>query len=127
MTTLKGLVFSGKGEGEFYINLYARNIRAKLGFIPYPGTLNVRILDEYTEKYQEAIMKIIPVIVDPPLIPGSKLGRAVFYTAYLHGVKVYIVRPEITVYGFDVIEIVAPFNIRQKFGLRDGDEVEIEI
>ncbi len=127
MVVVKGWVFSGRGEGEFYINLYARNIRVKLGFIPFPGTLNIRIYDEYINEYKEAIAKAIPVIVEPPFVPGSKLGRALFYTAYLHDVKVYIVRPEITVYGFDVAEIVASFNLRQKFGLRDGDEVEIEL
>ncbi|MEM4238834.1 MAG: DUF120 domain-containing protein, partial [Nitrososphaerota archaeon] len=43
---LEGRVFSGMGEGAYYISLpwYRDQIRKKLGFDPYPGTLNVNLL-----------------------------------------------------------------------------------
>ncbi len=42
----KGTVFSGKGEGRKFIELpwVKRQIEEKLGFTPYSGTLNIRLI-----------------------------------------------------------------------------------
>ncbi|RLI18764.1 hypothetical protein DRO44_00260 [Candidatus Bathyarchaeota archaeon] len=38
-----------------------------------------------------------------------------------------IVLPEITGYPDNIVEIVAPVNLREKFGLKDGETVEVKI
>ncbi len=45
---IKGKVFSGLGEGKYYVSLqgYKKQFEEKLGFTPYPGTLNLRIPKE---------------------------------------------------------------------------------
>jgi len=42
---LQGFVFTGLGEGAYYLQIpyYARKFEEKLGFKPYPGTLNIRL------------------------------------------------------------------------------------
>jgi len=35
-STYKGIVFSGVGEGEFFVNLYADNIKEDAGHSPLP-------------------------------------------------------------------------------------------
>src|SRR5918994_4141036 len=44
----EGNVISGMGEGAYYMSLegYRRQFREKLGYEPYPGTLNVRLTDQ---------------------------------------------------------------------------------
>ncbi|MFA4936532.1 MAG: DUF120 domain-containing protein, partial [Candidatus Methanoperedens sp.] len=41
---LSGKVITGLGEGQYYISLegYRTQFREKLGFDPYPGTLNIK-------------------------------------------------------------------------------------
>ena len=43
--TIRGNVFSGLGEGKYYISrtLYMQSFVSKLGYKPYLGTLNLRI------------------------------------------------------------------------------------
>ena len=51
---LNGKVVSGMGEGEYYMSLkgYTKQFKTKLGYIPFPGTLNVKLNDE---KYIQAV------------------------------------------------------------------------
>jgi riboflavin kinase len=42
-------------------------------------------------------------------------------------VKCAIVIPDVPNYPEDVLEIVAPVNLREKLQLKDGDHVEIEV
>jgi riboflavin kinase len=46
--SMEGRVFTGYGEGSYYMSLpgYVRQMEEKLGFIPYPGTLNVSLLSK---------------------------------------------------------------------------------
>jgi len=43
--TLKGKVFSGGGTGSLFVNLpwAKKQFKEKLGFNPYPGTLNLQL------------------------------------------------------------------------------------
>ena len=44
----EGIVVSGMGEGAYYMALegYRKQFKEKLGFEPYPGTLNVKLVDQ---------------------------------------------------------------------------------
>src|SRR3972149_4555119 len=50
--TLEGTVFTGLGEGAYYITKehYRKRFIEKLGFDPYPGTLNLKFTTEYDLK-----------------------------------------------------------------------------
>jgi len=50
--TLEGTVFTGLGEGAYYITkeLYRKQFTEKLGFEPYPGTLNLKLSTDYDIK-----------------------------------------------------------------------------
>ena len=120
-------MFSGLGEGEFFVNLYAKNIRSALGITPYPGTLNLRLV-EGSDEYLRVLGNLRPVVIEPPRIPGIALGRVYAYPALLNStVPVFIVRPEITAYKPDVVEVVAEVRLRDLLGLEDGDIVSIGI
>ena len=50
--TLEGVLFSGLGEGAYYVTKegYRKQFIEKLGFDPYPGTLNIKVITEYDLK-----------------------------------------------------------------------------
>ena len=50
--TLEGTVFTGLGEGAYYISMeqYRKQFMEKLGFDPYPGTLNLKLTTDYDIK-----------------------------------------------------------------------------
>lgn len=75
----------------------------------------------------ECITSIEPVWVDPPEIPGTRLGGVKVYRAILMGVESWIVRPDITFYRDDVAEFIATVYLRKRLGLRDGDIVEFSV
>jgi riboflavin kinase len=41
--------------------------------------------------------------------------------------KCAIVTPEIDNYPEDILEVIAPINVREKFKLKDGDMVNVQI
>ena len=123
----RGKVFSGVGEGEFYVSIYGKEIRRTLGIIPYPGTLNVKLLEADIERFNKCLSRIPPRIIEPPRIPGAKLARVKAWRAAINGYSAWIVRPDITVYKEDVVEFIAPEYLREKLSLEDGDVVIIEL
>ncbi len=121
---LAGKVFSGLGEGEFYVNLYARNFHRVLGIRPYPGTLNIRLDDNSVTIAEKCLRKDKAILIDPPL---EGYGRVCVWPAYLKCLKVYVIRPEKTVYKRDVVELISDKNLREVFNLVDGDRVKVQV
>ncbi len=121
---LRGRVASGKGEGEIYVNLYAREFERILGFRPYPGTLNVKLYPRYVELRVKSLREIRFLLVRPPR-GLERLADVRCYPAAIRGMAVYLVEPRIPGYDKRVAELIAPVYLREALGLRDGDEAEI--
>ena len=126
---LVGQVFKGLGEGSYYMSLseYREWFRRILGFEPYPGTLNVRLDDDSISKRKE--LETFEADVIPAIQRGGVYycSAKVFKAVINRSIEVGIVIPEKSVYGPDVIEIVAKNCLRDELGLKDGDKVHIEV
>jgi riboflavin kinase len=124
----EGEVFSGRGEGGFYVSIYARKFKEKLGFTPYPGTLNTRILERGdVEEFNRCLREATSYYIDPPPIKGAKLGAVIVYRSEINGLMAWIVRPLITFYKEDVVEFISETYLRGALNLRDGDRVRIRV
>ena len=55
--SITGTITSGMGEGAYYMSMkgYTKQFKVKLGYIPYPGTLNVQLKEK---KFSEAISQL---------------------------------------------------------------------
>jgi len=128
---IEGTIFSGRGEGGFYVGIYAKQFERVIGYRPYPGTLNLRIREGQVEDLIACVKRARPLIVEPPRIGGARLGGVYVYRARIHiGLDyrdVYLVRPAITHYKWDVVEIISNEYLRGEFDLKDGDVVELEV
>ena len=122
--SLKGKVFSGKGNGARFIGLpwVRRQIREKLGFDPYCGTLNIRLVEDRAKR--KTLMNAFKI----DIVPASGFCRGKLFKAQLMDFEeCAVVIPEVAGYPEDVIEIVASTNLRERLRLKDGDSVQVEI
>ncbi len=122
---IKGIIFSGKGEAARFIELpwVKRQIVEKLGFTPYRGTLNIELTKEEFEK--RALLEKAQTIEISP-VKGFSRGKC-FKANVMDKLECAIVIPEVPNYPENVIEVIAPTNLREKLKLRDGDSVEVKI
>ncbi|TGC11118.1 winged helix-turn-helix domain-containing protein/riboflavin kinase [Methanolobus halotolerans] len=125
---LYGHVITGLGEGQYYIAKegYMSQFRDKLGFKPFPGTLNVRLMD------QSAHMRDSMDIFQPLVIQGFNDGERTFggvkcYPIDVDGIKGAAIIPDRTHYPADLLEIIAPVKLREMLHISDGDEVKIVV
>jgi len=71
-TVFEGTVFSGMGEGAYYISQsgYRDQFVSKLGFEPYPGTLNLRVRKEDQEEVR--LLEASPFILVEGFTDGNR-------------------------------------------------------
>jgi riboflavin kinase len=126
---LEGILFSGIGEGAWYVSQpgYRKQFAERLGFNPFPGTLNLRLKPEYED--EKRLLETIPHIQ----IEGFRDGERTFGPVVCHKTKINdsedgaLISAVRTHYAGDVIEVIAASNLREKLGLRDGDTVRARI
>lgn len=127
---VKGTVFSGLGEGAYYLSQmnYIKQIQEKLGFTPYPGTLNIKInKNEGAQIFKE--IKMFKHVRLDPFFDGKRFYVGVTcYRAKINGSLLgAIIRADKTYYDESVLEIIAPVYLRSYFNLKDGDQITVEI
>ncbi|MEM3400059.1 MAG: DUF120 domain-containing protein [Candidatus Micrarchaeia archaeon] len=122
---VSGRVFTGYGDGRYYLSFpeYKKQIKGKLGFIPFPGTLNLRV----DNIHLKPMLKIRAARIKGFCKVGRKFGDILYVPAKLKEIECAVIFPERSSYGNDVIEVIAPKNLRRKFRLKDDDRVEVEI
>ena len=122
--TLKGKVFSGEGTGSLFVDLpwARRQFRRKLKFNPHPGTLNLRVSSTTDiEELRDATEGI--KIESPKVFYGGRCFEAVVQ-GNVHGA---VVVPDVPGYPSDVLEILAPINLREELELKDGMELTVTV
>lgn len=130
VVVLRGRVVSGKGEGSFFVSLpyYREAFMKYLGFEVFPGTLNVVLYDR--QSIENRVLLDISKGIEIPehREPERILGSVKAFPATVNGVSpAAVVLPSRTVHPKSVIEIISPYKLREKIGLKDGDEVEVEV
>ncbi|MEF8879086.1 MAG: DUF120 domain-containing protein [Candidatus Thermoplasmatota archaeon] len=122
-----GKVISGFGEGSYYTgqNGYIDQFEQKLGFEPFPGTLNVEI--KPVERNKLRLLKSYDgIIIESFETEDRTFGEVFCFKAEIEGVEGAIVLPARGHYS-NVLEFVSPHCLREKLGLEDEDQVDIVI
>jgi len=127
---LMGYVTKGLGEGAYYISKRRYQIQFKdiLGFYPYPGTLNIQLKDPYYISQNRFLRSLPGYRIKGFRTRDRYFGGAKVFKATIQG-RVYggVVYADRSIYGFDIVEVVAEQYLREHLGLKDGDEITIEI
>jgi riboflavin kinase len=123
---ISGKVVDGLRDGRYYLSQkeYKKNISEKLGFEPYPGTLNIK-LDNH--KIKEILQKMSGIEIEGFKKDDRIFGSIKCFKSKIKGTDVSIIIPERSHYGSDVLEIISSFNLRKKLKLKNGDEVVVNV
>lgn len=128
--TLEGTVFTGLGEGAYYISKedYRKQIVEKLGFEPYPGTLNVKLSNDYDIKTRMELDAYPAIEIKGFQNEDRSFGFVKCYPAVIGGkVKGALVTALRSHYDVSVLEIIAPVCLRRQLSLKDGGKVKVEV
>ncbi|MGC9553885.1 MAG: DUF120 domain-containing protein [Thermoplasmatota archaeon] len=125
---IRGRVVSGCGEGRYFVGRkeYVMQIEEALGFIPFPGTLNLQVESAHLTSFQR--LKDRPALILEGFSDGSQdYGQVIVHPCRLgdYG-RCAVVIPEKGGYR-EVMEVIAPHNLRERLSLCDGDRVEVTV
>ena len=122
--SFRGKVYTGKGEGKKFIQLdwVQKQIREKLGFTAYPGTLNIR-LDRDSLQQKKMLGKAQRFWI----IPEKGYCKAILYKGKITGLDAGIIVPQVAAYPPDVMEVIAADFLRRRLRLADGSEAAVTV
>ena len=127
---LKGTLVSGMGEGAYYMSLkgYTKQFKSKIGYIPFPGTLNVR-LDK--KIHQEAIKQFenLNGIKIESFSDGKRTYGWVkcFHAKINQSINCELIILERTHHDNSIIELISDVCIKKSGSLKNGSQVTITI
>ena len=127
---LRGILVSGMGEGAYYMSLkgYTKQFKSKIGYIPFPGTLNVKL---EKKEYVEALKQI--AALDGVKIDGFSDGKRSYGWVKCFGCKLNdkiqceMILLERTHHDQSIIELISETEIRKKGIIKNGSEISIKI
>lgn len=124
---LNGKVVTGIGEGKYYTQLheYVIQFEKVLGYIPYPGTLNVELDAESITLF--GICRPEGITLNGFVRDERTFGEVECVNVRIFDIEGAIVRPKRTHYPDNIVEIIAPVNLRKHFDLNDTSSVKVEI
>jgi len=128
--TLEGVLFTGLGEGAYYVtrDKYRKQFMEKLGFDPYPGTLNLKLTSEYDTKARSELETYPGIEIEGFKDESRTFGNVKCYPVVINnkmkGAVIFALRSH---YNSSVLEIIAPTYLRSQLKLKDGHKVKVEV
>ena len=131
---IEGEIIKGIDEGAYYIKEYHNKINEKLNFIPYEGTLNVKLDKNFINfNFDKYVSVVIPVFKKNgrtfgkvKCIPVKLSVKSKKNKKEIKKESCFVIIPERT-HHKNVIEIISEFNLREKLNLKEGDDCKIEL
>lgn len=127
---LNGVLVAGMGEGKYYMSLkgYTKQFRDKIGYVPFPGTLNVK-LDK--KEQIESLRQLTNL--DGTKIDGFSDGKRTYgwvkcFSCRINGkVDAQLILLERTHHDLSTIEIISKTEIRKRLGLKNGSAISVRV
>lgn len=130
---LHGEVTSGMGEGRHYIALpgYVEQFVDRLGYEPFPGTLNVELREESIER-RDSLTTLDAVPIDAWEGDDRTYGAGSCYPAIVEADgqrydRAHAIVPDRTHHDESQLELIAPDHLREELRLEDGDELQVRL
>ncbi len=124
---LSGKVVDGTGKAAYFTQLdwVQEQCYTKLGFRPYPGTLNLEVAEKSLPvvevlRREEGICLVPP---DPeycaarvlPILVGTVTGALIVPEA------------SVNIHGRKIIEVLAPVRLKDALGVHEGEWITLDI
>ena len=121
---IEGEVTTGLGKAAFFLSqeFYTREFEKNLGFVPFPGTLNVVVSDDHLDEINK-----IKNSCENLIKPDEGFGAVKYIEAILNdNVSGAIVFPAKTTHEENYLEFISENRLRDELNLEDGDVVSLE-
>jgi len=120
-------IVSGVKQGAFFTQLdwVQEQCLQKLGFKPFPGTLNLEIAHE-NMRIIEALQAQEGIELVPP---DSNFCAGFVFPISIEGISGAMVAPaaDVRVHAKNIIEIISHLGLKNALGVEDGDWVTLTI
>jgi len=108
-----------------------RQFRERLGYEPFPGTLNVD-LGERSIRLRARMDALDPIEIDGWTGDERTYGPAFCWPATVEtpdgdSRTGHVIAPERTHHDADQLEVIAPEKLRETLGIDDDDELEVHV
>jgi riboflavin kinase, archaea type len=125
----RGRVFSGMGKGRYYVGHpeYQKRFEQALGYRPYPGTLNLKLEDRVVIEEMRTMRSMGGTKIPAFSVGGEPMSALTCFDGSMRGERVTVLFIDVTFYNETVSELISPTYLREKLGLKDGDEVEFAV
>jgi CTP-dependent riboflavin kinase len=124
---LSGTVITGTKKAAFFTQLdwVKDQCAVKLGFEPYPGTMNI-LLKESCSQLMVEIRNSVGVNLVPP---DKNFCSSQVYPVRIGKTPGAIILPEekVNVHDANIVEILAPVFLREVLNVKDGDLVSVTL
>ena len=121
---IEGEITTGLGKAEYFMSqeFYTKEFKKNLGFVPYPGTLNIVVNEQYLDEISQIKNSCKNLIK-----PEDGFGAVKYIKAKLNDeIDGAIVFPAKTTHEEKYLEFIAEIKVREKLNLNDGDIVYLE-
>lgn len=125
MDKLSGTVAAGMGKGKAFLSHleYQKRIEKRIGFVPFAGTLNLKI---DSKEWKQAKKQLSKKTLFSFKHQQQSFGGLDFYACRLPDQSnAAVIVPHKTTHAAGIIEIIAVKNLREKFELKNGEAFEI--
>ena len=124
---ITGKIIGGAKQGAFFTQLdwVKEQCLIKLGFAPWPGTLNLEIPMDHV-----AVIEDLKVTEGLELVsPDSNYCSGYVFPVSIEGIPGAIVLPaeDVRVHAKNIVEIISPKMLKESLGVKDGDWVMLTI
>ncbi|MBI2658121.1 CTP-dependent riboflavin kinase [Candidatus Woesearchaeota archaeon] len=122
--SFSGIIIRGLGEGAYFMSMqhYKNEIRKKLGFDAYPGTLNLKA----GKKQIEMVKKSLSIRIGGCRTNGKTFGGAGCRRARIKNIDGAIIVPDLGKHK-DILEFIAPIHLKSELNLKDNDKIKVEL
>ena len=127
---LNGSIISGLGEGAYYMSLngYTKQFKVKIGYIPFSGTLNIKLNQLQATQVIQQLDELDNVMLEPFSDGKRTYGWVKCFHATLNdSIKCELIRLERTHHDSSVIELISKNNLRKTTRLKSGSKVTLQI
>jgi len=127
---LEGRLFTGMFEGSYYVSRdkYHKQFIKKLGFDPYPGTLNLKLSSAFDRRMRRELEAHPAILIDGFKDGERTYGSVKCYPATINDeVEGAVVLINRTHHDPSVLEVIAPVYLRKRLKIRDGSQVRVRV
>jgi riboflavin kinase len=126
----KGTIVSGMGEGAYYMSMrgYEKQFKSKLGYVPFPGTLNVKLKDKEFIEAKRTLEAHFGITINGFSDDKRTYGWVKCYPAKINNsIEAALITLERTHHDDSVIELISRENIKKTTKLSTGSQISIRV